>query len=64
LLDELTKSAQAVSQDAHKDLEPAELAKAVDRARASLHGALSLSDQLLEAYRQRVVQHTDPRSAP
>lgn len=51
LLEKLEGHARGLA-DASGDVrEPAELAGAVDRARASLEDALSLGDQLLEAYR-------------
>ena len=51
LLDELQEKARRLKEDGEALSQPAELAGAVDRARASIDDALSLSDQLLEAYR-------------
>lgn len=51
LLDQLQEKTRQIRQDGEELSEPAELAGAVDRARASIDDALSLSDQLLEAYR-------------
>lgn len=51
LLDQLTEQTRQLKADGDKLSAPAELAGVVDRARASIDDALSLSDQLLEAYR-------------
>jgi hypothetical protein len=58
LLDELQEKTRQLKEDGAALSEPAELAGAVDRARASIDDALSLSDQLLEAYRA-AQQRTD-----
>jgi hypothetical protein len=52
LLEKLQQSARSLSADSEKVEKPDELSGAVDRARSTLNDALSLSDQLLEAYRQ------------
>ena len=51
LLDELQEKARKLREDGQAVAGPAELAGAVETARESIAGALSLSDQLLEAYR-------------
>ncbi len=51
LLDDLQEKAQKLREDGKAVEGPAELAGAVETARESIVGALSLSDQLLEAYR-------------
>ena len=51
LLDDLQEKAQKLREDGKAVDGPAELAGAVETARESIAGALSLSDQLLEAYR-------------
>ncbi len=61
LLDRLQEKTRQLKEDGAALSEPAELAGAVDRARASIDDALSLSDQLLEAYRA-VQQRTDAES--
>lgn len=68
LLDKLQQQAKTLQQDS-ETLEKAEdLSGAVDRARTSLGDALSLSDKLLEAYREAVHQEgpadVDPNKAP
>lgn len=56
LLERLEQDARTLEHDA-KHIEGATaLAGAVDRAHASLQDALSLGDQLLEAYRQALAQ--------
>lgn len=52
LLDKLQAKSRSLSQDSEKLEKPEQLSGAVDRARSTLNDALSLSDQLLEAYRQ------------
>ena len=52
LLEKLQQSARSLSADSENVDKPDELSGAVDRARSTLNDALSLSDQLLEAYRQ------------
>lgn len=51
LLERLQESARELQEKARGVEKPAELAGAVDRARQSLHDALSLGDRLLEAWR-------------
>ena len=51
LLDELQEKAHKLREDGQAVTGPAELAGAVETARDTIAGALSLSDQLLEAYR-------------
>lgn len=51
LLQRLVDRVQHLNRDGETLSAPEELAGAVDRARASIDDALSLSDQLLEAYR-------------
>ncbi|MCP3914846.1 MAG: hypothetical protein GY711_04700 [bacterium] len=51
LLDKLENEARGLRQASESLEDPAGLPGAVDRARASLDDALSLGDQLLEAYR-------------
>jgi flagellar hook-basal body complex protein FliE len=54
LLERLQEQAREL-QDTSRDVEqPADLAKAVDRAHDSLEAALSFGDQLLEAYREQL----------
>lgn len=52
LLEKLQQQARSLQQDSENIERPEELSGAVDRAQASLEQALSLSDQLLEAYRE------------
>jgi len=56
LLDRLQQQAQSLSADSETVEKPEDLSGAVGRARASLDDALSLSDQLLEAYREATQQ--------
>jgi len=58
LLEKLEARARELRDDSGSVDNPAQLAGAVDRARASLEDALTLSDQLLEAYRQSLQQRT------
>ncbi len=51
LLEQLEQQAQGLTRASEGLDEPKELAGAVDRARATLDDALSLGDQLLEAFR-------------
>jgi len=51
LLDQLQTQVQGLQKTGEAPLKPDELAGAVDQARTSLEDALSLKDQLLEAYR-------------
>ena len=62
LLDRLQDQARDLQGASQADLDPSDLAGAVDRAHDSLRDALSLSDQLLEAYRE-TVQNT-PEAEP
>ena len=52
LLDRLQDQARELQGASEARLEATDLAGAVDRAHSSLQDALSLSDQLLEAYRE------------
>jgi len=52
LLEKLQQQAQSLHEEAEAVDKPEDLSSAVDRARVSLNDALSLSDQLLEAYRE------------
>ncbi len=52
LLDKLQGQADSLRADSEVPLQPEELSSAVDRAHESLQDALSLSDQLLEAFRE------------
>ena len=52
LLERLQSRAQELEETSRQLDDPGELAGAVDKARASLEDARSLSDQLLEAFRQ------------
>lgn len=54
LLDRLQAQARELQGASESQLEAQDLAGAVDRAHNSLRDALSLSDQLLEAYRETV----------
>lgn len=51
LLEQLEAQARELSEKSDRVDGPNELASAVDQAHASLQGALSLSERLLEAYR-------------
>lgn len=59
LLERLEERAAALEADRAEGGDRAELAGAVDRARATFEDALSLSDQLLEAYRESVLNRRD-----
>ena len=52
LLERLEREAHALEEDARSISDPKALAGAVDRAQASLQDALSIGDQLLDAYRE------------
>lgn len=52
LLDDLERKAEALDAKARAELQPDELAQAVDDARSSLEDVLRLQDRLLEAWRQ------------
>lgn len=54
LLDRLQAQARDLRGAGEADMDAVDLAGAVDRAHNSLRDALSLSDQLLEAYRESV----------
>ena len=56
LLEKLEVQARELRDDTQSVDNPQELAGAVDRARESLEGALELSEELLEAYRQSMQQ--------
>jgi hypothetical protein len=51
LIEKLETQAAELESETRRVNSPDELAGAVDRAQASLHGALELSSRLLEAYR-------------
>ena len=59
LLERLQARADELERTSVNVNDPERLAGAVDTARASLEDALSLSDQILEAYRE-AQQQTDP----
>ncbi len=59
LLERLQARAQELGKTSADVNDPERLAGAVDTARASLEDALSLSDRILEAYRE-AQQQTDP----
>jgi len=54
LLEKLQQQAESLHRESETVARPEELSVAVDRARSSLNDALSLSDQLLEAFREAV----------
>ena len=60
LLERLQKSAQELEATTESVADADLLAGAVDRARESLTDALSLSDQLLEAYRAEEQRASEP----
>jgi flagellar hook-basal body complex protein FliE len=62
LLEKLQAQAQSLQHDSKNVDAPEQLNEAVDRARSSLSDALSLSDKLLEAYREATQRDTS--SAP
>ena len=62
LLERLAERAQELETKSRAVDEPAQLAGAVDAARASLEDALSLGDRLLEAY--RVERQLDLKPGP
>jgi len=62
LLDKLHEQARTLSEDSESVARPEDLSGAVDRARATLDDALSLSDRLLEAYREATQQGGDASS--
>lgn len=61
LLERLESHARELEAQTHNIGDSKELAGAVDRAHASLQDALSLSDRLVEAYREALAR---PRPAP
>ena len=63
LLDRLQDQARELQGASEGQLEALDLASAVDRAHSSLQDALSLSDQLLEAYRESVQNTSDSGTA-
>lgn len=63
LLEKLEASAQDLKQQAGEERRAGDLAGAVDDAGASLADALSLSDRLLEAYREALTQDDSPRAS-
>lgn len=54
LLEQLADRAKALEESSTKPMKADDLAGAVDRAHESLQDALSLSNQLIEAYRANV----------
>ena len=64
LIEKLESQAQALEREAANVAGPEDLAGAVDRAHASLQDALSLSDRLLEAYRESVQRRASEPPAP
>jgi len=52
LLEKLQQQAQNLNRESETVAHPEELSDAVDHARSSLNDALSLSDRLLEAFRE------------
>lgn len=56
LIEKLEVQARELAERSLRIESPADLAGAVDRAHASLQDALSLSDRLLEAYRQSLLE--------
>ena len=62
LLDQLSEQTRQLKEEGDKLSAPAELASVVDRARASIDDALSLSDQLLEAYRAHQSREDEPET--
>lgn len=62
LLDKLQDQARSLQHDSQNVDKPEQLTDAVDRARSSLSDALSLSDQLLEAYRSATQRGTSSAS--
>lgn len=63
LLERLQDKAQALQSESHSVEKPEELAGAVDRAKDSLKDALSLGDQLLEAFRE-IRQQSEGSASP
>jgi len=59
LLEKLQQQARSLSEDSEAVARPEDLSGAVDRARATLDDALSLSDRLLEAYREAAQQESE-----
>ena len=64
LLERLQARAQELEQTSADVNDPKQLAGAVDSARASLEDALSLSDRILEAYRETQHQSGATAEAP
>ena len=63
LLENLEARAQDLKQQAGEVTQAEDLAGAVDDAGASLADALSLSDRLLEAYREAITQDDSSRAS-
>ena len=63
LIENLEAQARELEERAASVANPADLAGAVDRAHASLQDALSLSDRLLEAYRESLRRDGSPATA-
>lgn len=64
LLERLQRSAQSLEASSKALDDPSKLAGAVDIARTSLDDALSLGDQLLEAFREASTQPTSATPKP
>jgi len=62
MLERLEARATNLAEESRGVENPGELGRAVDSARASLEEALSLKDQLLEAYRQAERQDGESRT--
>ena len=60
LLEKLQQQAQSLRRDSERIERPEDLSGAVDRAHDSLEQALSLSDKLLEAYRESQLGRPSP----
>ena len=60
LLDKLQAQARELEEKSQAVDAPEHLAEAVDLARASLDDALSLSDRLLESFREAELKNPDP----
>ncbi|MCB9916271.1 MAG: hypothetical protein H6828_14170 [Planctomycetes bacterium] len=60
LLEKLQQQAKHLQRDSETVERPEDLSGAVDRAQASLEQALSLSDKLLEAYREAQLGRSAP----
>jgi flagellar hook-basal body complex protein FliE len=63
LLERLDNQARELEAQSRTIEKPADLSGAVDRAHASLQDALSLSDRLVEAYRQALTRAEAPAAS-